>query len=192
MTESTGCNGQRISGGGLTYEFAHPRENDQMILHRFQIDMRFLLHQMGESRGVCGMAVCGECSDKAAPVVVAQIVGIIVGFSKADAHFHKSLTETRKMQWLGVCDHPIEVKNNRRQRVHGIFSILSVWFRDRKRADYSIGMPSEQVGDISARRATVQLRGNVEGSELQAETFFRHPTHDTFLRFDQIHPASWL
>ncbi len=48
MAEGAGRDGQGIGGGGLTHELAHPGENNQMILHRFQIGMGFSLHQLCE------------------------------------------------------------------------------------------------------------------------------------------------
>ena len=50
MAEGAGCDGQGVGGGGLTHEFAHPGENDQMILYRFQIGMRFPSHQLRDGR----------------------------------------------------------------------------------------------------------------------------------------------
>ena len=91
MAEGAGRDGQGVGGGGLTHELAHPGENDQMILHRFQIGMGFSLHQLCEGGRVSGMLVRGECRDKAAPIVVPQVVGVVVGLSQADADFSQSL-----------------------------------------------------------------------------------------------------
>jgi hypothetical protein len=74
--------------------------------------MGLSLHQLHESRWVYGVPMRGERRDKTAPIVVPQVVGVVVGFSQVDANFCQGLTETGKMEWLGVRDHPIEVKDN--------------------------------------------------------------------------------
>ena len=143
MAEGAGCDGQGVGGGGLTHELAHPGENDQMILHRVQIGMGFSLHQLREGGRVRGILVCGECRNKASPIVVTQVVGVVVGFSQADADFSQRLTKTSEMEGLCVRDHPIKVKDHRCECGHGIVSILWVWVRDINRADYSTGRSAE-------------------------------------------------
>ena len=69
---------------------------------------------------VSGALVRGECRDKAAAIIVPQVVGVIVGFSQADADFSQCLTKTGEMEGLGVRDHTIEVKDDRCECVHGI------------------------------------------------------------------------
>src|SRR6185295_6274375 len=143
MTEGAGCDGQRVGSAGFTHELAHPGKNDQMIRDRFQVRVGFSLHQLRNSCWVGGMFVCGECCDKAAQIVVPQVVGIVVGLSQRDADFSQRLPKTSKMEWLRVRDHAIKVKDHRCQCGHEIDSRLWVWLRDMKRADYSTGRAPE-------------------------------------------------
>src|SRR5437867_11356088 len=112
MAEGAGRDGQGVGGGGLTHELAHPGENDQMILHRFQIGMGFSLHQLREGGRVSGMLVRGECRDKAAPIIVPQVVGVVVGCSQSDADFSQSLTNPAKWRGPGSAIPPTKAKKN--------------------------------------------------------------------------------
>src|SRR5215510_10316672 len=113
MAEGAGGDGQGVRGGGFMHELGHSGENDQIFLHRFEINTGFSLHQPFEGVRVSGPLVSGECCDKAAPIVVSQVVGVVVGLSQANADFSQRVTEADEMEWLGIRDHPIKVKNDR-------------------------------------------------------------------------------
>src|SRR5438445_728306 len=161
-----------------------------MILHRVQIGMGFSLHQLREGGLVRGILVCGECRNKASPIVVTQVVGVVVGFSQADADFSQRLTKTSEMEGLCVRDHPIKVKDHRFECGHGIVSILWVWLQDINRADYSTGRSADEARICLLSRPLAW--GKMGGSELQAKTFLRYPTLYTFVGAYQIHPTAGL
>jgi hypothetical protein len=75
--------------------------------------MGFSLHQLCEEDWVSGTLVCGERCDKAASIVVPQVVGVVVGLIQTDADFSQRLTKAGEMEGLGVRDYAIEVEDNR-------------------------------------------------------------------------------
>lgn len=113
MAEGSGRNGQWVDRGGFAHKLAHTGENNQVILDGLQIGLRFPLHQLRDRRGVDGTMVCGQRRDKAASIVIAKVVGVVVGFGQADADFSQCLAKTSEMERLGVRDHPIKVKDDR-------------------------------------------------------------------------------
>jgi hypothetical protein len=126
MAEGAGGNGQGIGSGGFTHELTDPWENDLVVTYRIEIGMGFPLHQLRERRWVYGMLVCGECRDKAAPIIVSQVLGIVVGFSQLDTDFSERVAEAGKMKRLGVRNHAVKVKDHRCECRHGIVSIVRV------------------------------------------------------------------
>ena len=75
--------------------------------------MGFSLHQLRERRWVCAVLVCGECRDKAVPIIVPQVIGVVVGFRQLDTDFSERVAEARKMKRLGVRNHAVKVKDHR-------------------------------------------------------------------------------
>jgi len=88
--------------------------------------MGFSLHQLGEHRWVCGMLVRSECRDKAAPIIVSQVIGIVVGFRQLDTDFSERVPEAGKMKRLGVRNHAVKVKDHCCECRHGTVSIVCV------------------------------------------------------------------
>ena len=88
--------------------------------------MGFSLHQLRERRWVCAMLVRGECRDKAAPIIVSQVIGIVVGFSQLDTDFSERVAEAGKMKRFGVRNHAVKVKDHRCECRHGTVSIVRV------------------------------------------------------------------
>ena len=189
MAQGAGRDGQGVDGGGLTHEPVHTGENDQMILHRFQIDMGFSLHQLREGGRVSGMLVRGECRNKAALIVVSQVVSVVVGFRQADPDFSQSLTKTSEMEGFGVRDYAIKVKDHRCDCGHGIISILWVWLRDIKRADYSTGARLNRRECVWSAGHLRERNGRVRTS---SEDVSPIPNPLTLRRSYQIHPATGL
>ena len=83
-----------------------------MSLHRFQIGMGFSLHQFRDGSEIGGAPMCGECREKAASIVIAKVVGVVVGLSQADADFSECLAKTGEMEGFGVRDDSIKVKDD--------------------------------------------------------------------------------
>ena len=108
--------------------------------------MGFSVHQLCECRGVRGTLVRGKCGDKAAPIVVSQIVGVVVGLRQADADFRQRLTKAEKMEGLGVCEYAVNIKDDRGECAHGDrienLGMTTRW----KQAKYSTGRVPEEAG----------------------------------------------
>src|ERR1044071_1021873 len=93
-----------------------------MFHDRFQVDVRFSLNQLRECRWVSGMSMRGEGSNKAAQVVIPQVVGVVIGFSQRKPDFSQRRSNTSKMERLGISDDAIKIKDNSCQGGHRIDS----------------------------------------------------------------------